>query len=433
MKTILTSIAVGSVFAALTAAQQPPQYSVTDLGPAGTPFSAASSLNNHGLVSGSATASDGTSRAVLWFKGLISDISQPGLGGPNSGGGAVNDSGQVIGQAETSSIDPNHENFCGYGTGLQCVAFLWQKGAMTQLPSLGGNNSGWGWINNRGQVAGYAENSVRDPECPAGVAVNGSGPQVLDFEAVIWGPRPGEIRELAPLPGDSVGIALGLNDVGQAVGISGRCGNTILPGFTAGPHAVMWEADGSVHDLGNLGGTVNTALLAVGNAALFINNRGQVTGTSALPGNTVNYPFLWTKEKGMQSLPLLPGDVVGAGLGMNNQGAVVGASIGSGGASSGFPSAVLWNHGADGAVIDLNSFTTNSPFLALLTAFGINDVGEIVGFGLTNTYEIHGFLATPNSGTTVRATEVTNPGVNRSIVLENIRGRIPGGFRSPRW
>ena len=52
---------------------------------------------------------------------------------------------------------------------------------------------------------------------------------------------------------DSVGMAFGINDLGEAVGISGRCANTILPGFAAGPHVVLWESDGSVHDLANLG------------------------------------------------------------------------------------------------------------------------------------------------------------------------------------
>jgi hypothetical protein len=56
------------------------------------------------------------------------------------------------------------------------------------LPTLGGNNGTVGQINNLGEVAGIAENSTRDPECPPGVAFTGTGPQVLDFEAVIWGP-----------------------------------------------------------------------------------------------------------------------------------------------------------------------------------------------------------------------------------------------------
>src|SRR5579863_10729263 len=68
-------------------AGHPPRYTVTDLGPAGDPFSQASFVNNPGLVTGLDTAADGTQHAVLWYKGLFTDISTPGLGGPNSGAG----------------------------------------------------------------------------------------------------------------------------------------------------------------------------------------------------------------------------------------------------------------------------------------------------------------------------------------------------------
>jgi uncharacterized membrane protein len=104
-----------------------------------------------------------------------------------------------------------------FGTGLQCVPFLWRYGAagMTALPTLGGTNAAFGGINNLGQVAGYAENAHRDPACPGKVAVNGTGPQLFDFQAVIWGPKAGQIQELSPLPGDTVAMANGINDYGQ--------------------------------------------------------------------------------------------------------------------------------------------------------------------------------------------------------------------------
>ena len=41
--------------------------------------------------------------------------------------------------------------------------------------------------------------------------MNGTGPQVLNVQAVIWGPQPGELRQLQPLPGDTVAMALGIN------------------------------------------------------------------------------------------------------------------------------------------------------------------------------------------------------------------------------
>jgi probable HAF family extracellular repeat protein len=388
-----------------------PRYAVTDLGPAGNPFSQATWLNNSGLVTGFDIGPDGASHAVLWSNGTVEDISQPGLGGPNSGAFAINQSGQVVGEAETSTPDPNNENVCGYGTGFQCLAFLWRDGVMTPLQPLGGTNSGISMVNGLGEIVGLAETATRDPECPTGALPNGIGPLQFDYEAVIWGPDPGQIRELLPESGDTVGVAMGINDGGQAVGVSGRCGNTVPPGFVAGPHAVLWDRDGTVHDLGSFGGTSNLAVPAVGNAAVAINNAGQVVGTSALPDNQENQPFLWTSKTGMRHLELLSGDVVGAGLGINNRGEVVGASISQGGPASGNPKAVVWRNGTDGPVTDLNNYIAGSAFDGgqLLTAYSINDVGEIAGFGVTSTGELHAFLATPCNGNSPNCQDGTTP------------------------
>jgi probable HAF family extracellular repeat protein len=204
---------------------------------------------------------------------------------------------------------------------------------------------------------------------------------------VIWGSRPGEIRELAPLPGDSVGVALGINDQGQAVGGSGRCGNTILPPLASAPHAVLWEKDGSVHYLGSLGGT-NI------NMALFINNHGQVVGASAPPGGTSPFDahtFLWTREMGMRDLGTLPGDVASVGAAINDDGEVVGGSFDAEGNSRAF----VWQNGVMHSLDD-PLIAPDSP-LFLLIATAINARGEIFGFGATSAGEVHAFLATPRS------------------------------------
>jgi probable HAF family extracellular repeat protein len=91
---------------------QPPSYKLTDLGPANNQFSQASGVDNFGLITGLATAADGSQHAVVWLNGVMTDIGKPGLGGPNSGGGNVNAFGQLLGGAETSLKDPNNENFC---------------------------------------------------------------------------------------------------------------------------------------------------------------------------------------------------------------------------------------------------------------------------------------------------------------------------------
>jgi uncharacterized membrane protein len=204
MKTILTSIAAGSLLAALATAQ-PPRYTVTVLDTLpGDKSSEAFVVSNNSLISGVSIAADGSQRAVLWYQGQIHDISKPGLLGPNSLP-AVNIRGQAAVIAERLEKDPNNENFCAFNTGLKCQPFFWQGGLMTPLPLLGGYNGEAFFINNQGEVAGFAENGTRDPECPSGVSgFSGTGPQVLDYEAVIWGPSRGQIRVLRPLNGDTV-------------------------------------------------------------------------------------------------------------------------------------------------------------------------------------------------------------------------------------
>jgi probable HAF family extracellular repeat protein len=431
------------------------RYVLTDLGPKGNPFSQATGINNPGLVTGLDTTSDGTQHAVLWYKGLFTDIGDPALGGPNSGAGGVNRFGLVMGGAETSAEDRNHENFCGYGTGKQCLVFSWHDGVMTKLPTLGGINAAYGGINNLGEISGYAENNVRDPQCPKKVRPNGTGPQILDFKPVIWGPKPREIRELRLPKGDTVGLSSAINDAGQAVGMTGTCGNTEIAPLFAAPHAVLWEKDRTLHDLGNLGSTGNPEVIAYGNGAIAINNSGWVAGVSALPkiknaecpATSIEpkcfpfHPFLWTAKTGMHDLGVLPGDFVGAGLGINNRGEMVGASISSPGPSSGNPRAFLWRNGV---MRDLNTLIPRDSPLYLLTAFAINDWGLIVGFGVQmSTGDLHGFLLTPcnqvhvQTASCTRTTDETaseaDEGVVRPAVVlsqsarEQLAHRVPFG------
>ena len=365
------------------------KYHVTDLGTLGGPFSEATSVANDGLVSGAATLPDGSQHATLWYGSLKADLGTlAGAGkksaGLNSSAFTVNDFAQAVGASELSKQDKDSENFCGFGTGLRSLPFLWQDEVMKALPTFGGRNGQAISINNRGLVVGVAEEAGTDVHCVA--------PQTHDFESVIWGPAPGEIQKLRPLPGDTVGIGLWINHQGQAVGQSGSCGNTLLPPLAVGPHSVLWE-NGAVIDLGNLGGACLTpcksaALGPLGNTALYINERGQVVGTSALTGEETMHAFLWTKLTGMQDLGTVPGDFASVALSVNEHGEVVGLSIDK----TGVPRAFLRRHGR---MIDLNSlFPADAPIHALVAEV-INSRGEISGFGVTSSGQTHGFLATP--------------------------------------
>lgn len=385
------------------AAQQPAAnavgYKIIDLGTlAGGNFSQATFVADNRLVTGISMTNDGVQHAVAWYRSSIVDFGNP-LGGPNSGAFGANEAGLISGQGETAKLDPNNENFCAYFTGLQCHPFAWRDGAIKQLPTLGGNNGTVGPPNRFGEIPGIAETSVKDPTCPATPAVNGTGPQVLRFKPVIWDAR-SRVHELRLPVGDTVGMAFWLNDEGEAVGSTGVCADTIVPPFAIGSHAIMWDREGRARDLGSLGGVPNPQLLGVGNVAFAINDRAQVTGVSVMPDGINEHAFLWTSATGMRDLGTLPGDNISAALGMNNLGDIVGASIAGPDPLTGVPKAVVWHHGV---ITDLNTVVPEDTSLFLLTAFMINDAGQVVGFGVDlNTSEVHGFLATPSMGTALQ-------------------------------
>src|ERR1700730_12556699 len=103
----------------LIAAQEPKQpvrYTVRDLGTLGGTFSQAFGMNDKGAVVGYATLPGDTAlHAFLWRKGEMTDLGT--LGGSDSRAYSqalsVNERNEVLGFSETSVADPLGENFCG--------------------------------------------------------------------------------------------------------------------------------------------------------------------------------------------------------------------------------------------------------------------------------------------------------------------------------
>ena len=381
MKPILTGIVAATLLATVVDAQSS-RYFLQDLGTLpGATFSQASDMNDWGVVAGISATPEGTQHAVLWVAGRPVDIASRTRGGLNTGAFGINEWGQVSMQVETSTPDPNGEDFCGYGTHLTCRAARWHLGVLTRLRTLGGNNATAGNINNLGQIPGTAETKIVDASCSA------SQPsQVLQYRPVIWEPNPETIRQLPLLSGDTVGVAARINDKGQAVGFSGSCGDSALLPLPFGPHAVLWDKDGAVHDLGNLGA-------ATVNIGLAINNRGEVVGASSLAADSTPFyrtdAFLWTRRQGMQDLGTLPGDVHSGATGINDRGEVVGLS----GDGAGNIRAFHWQ---DGAMRDLNTLVPADAPVYLLFATAINADGAIAGWGVhKETGEVHAFKLIP--------------------------------------
>jgi probable HAF family extracellular repeat protein len=374
--------AIVILLSGLAALAQPPNpnlpsYTVTDLGTInGGTFSIPYSMDAYGLVSGAAALPNNSQQAVLWMGRVKLDIGKPGLGGPDSVAFATNTGLQAVGEAENSTKDPNGEDFCGFGTHLECLPFLWQHGVMSALPTLGGTNGVVNQINKEGLAAGWAENTVRDPNCPA--------PQVLEFKPVTW--TNGRIQQLPTVNGDAVGVALAANDSGVVVGSTGDCAafnQNLLFSLTA-VHAVLWQS-GKAIDLGNLGGGSGQA---GGNIAWSINNARQVVGASDLPGDTNFHGFRWTSTTGMQDLGTLEGDVNSTASWISDKGEVVGASFDANFNARAF----LWKNGV---MTDINTLVpANSP-IYMLSACSINSSGEITGLGMTSGGQFHAYLATP--------------------------------------
>ena len=208
------------------------------------------------LVTGVATAADGTQHSVFWLGGRIFDIT-PRAKGQNSEAFSFNQWGQASVQAEAAAKDPNNENFCAYGSGLKCLPFVWVYGAMIPLPTLGGNNGSVGNINNRGLMAGFAENSTRDPAVPARSfplrhRTPGSRFRSRRLGARTW---PGA-RAPPAARRHRRRRALDQRQRPGGRACRARAPTPCIPPLAFGPHAVLWDSDGTPVDLGNLGAAV---------------------------------------------------------------------------------------------------------------------------------------------------------------------------------
>jgi probable HAF family extracellular repeat protein len=351
-------------------------YKVTDLGSEGNDnLGCAMSVNNEGwteimagnLPPGEQDSLFGTllnGRALLGIDGFKIDLGT--LGGQNSwmNWGQINDFGQIVGYSETSVPDPNGEDLCGFGTHLTCRPFLWQFFHMIALPTLGGNNGQASGINNRGQIAGFAETTTVDSGCPPNRITMG----------VLW--ENGKPHALPPLGRDPDAIAFGINDQGQAVGYSGTC--------TAANHAVVWE-NGTPIPLQDLG--VEGLSLAWA-----INNQGQIVGEVLNPEGTTQTAALWQNRE-ITNLGTLPGDFGSLASGINSNGQVVGSTWDFG---------FNWSHAfiyQNGEMTDLNTLLPASSNLYATMANKINERGQISGMATVLTGpdagNIHAFLATP--------------------------------------
>ena len=323
-------------------------------------------ISDNGLIAGE--ASNGIldplfpgfaeGRAVLWKDGQILDLGT--LGGNESSAFSVNNRGQVVGVAVNTIPDP----FSFFGTELR--AFLWQDGAMQDLGTLGGPEAWALFVNERGQVAGFATtNAVFNP-----ITLS------LTTDPFLW--EHGTMRDLGTL-GGTLGFPYGLNNQGQVVGTSNLAGDLTS-------HPFLWKR-GSLVDLGTLGGSFGIAM--------GINEAGEVVGFTTTEGDATFHATLW-KDGTITDLGVLDDDCFSSAGAINSKGLIVGASVLTCNPDAVPGRAVLWDKEA---MVDLNTLIPANSSLHLIGATNINDRGEIAGEGLAGCNVIlacgHAFLLIP--------------------------------------
>jgi probable HAF family extracellular repeat protein len=206
----------------------------------GGPFGTSSAINNAGDVVGNAQTARGMRHAVLWRAESPIDLGLLARGDYSSARD-INDKGDIVGEANTI---PNG----------RLSAFLWHKGRMRQLPKLAGSTfCSAQAVNNLSEIVGSCD-------LPNGTV-----------HGVIW--RGGHVDDLGALgDDDSPSTALDINLHRQVVGSS-----EVTEGKL---RAFLWEK-GQLFDL-NRTIPPNSGWLLL--AASRINDKGEIAGRGYFEG-----------------------------------------------------------------------------------------------------------------------------------------------------
>jgi len=299
--------------------------------------------------------------AVVWERnGQIVNLGT--LGGTQSLAGGINERGQIVGVAADTIPDP----YSLFGWATRTRGFIFEKGVMRDLGTLGGTDASPSFINERGQIAGISYVEFNPP----------ANPDVCDFHPITTHPffwEKGKMIDIGTL-GGTCASATTINNRGQVVGNSNLPGDEIL-------HPYLWER-GRLTDLGTFGGTYGVA-----NA---LNDAGEIVGVASTEGDQAFPAYFWKNGK-MNNIGTVKDDLCGIPHSINAMGQVVGAS---GCTDEGFEvHGFLWEPG--GSMIDLNDFVPPGSDLRVTDGETINDRGEIAGSGLLPNGDFHAVVLIP--------------------------------------
>jgi len=197
-------------------------------------------------------------------------------------------------------------------------------------------------------------------------------------EAVLW--DKGKLIRLGRLPDETKSAAVAINNRGEIVGTSGHALSSVdVRGF-------VWE-NGRMADLGDLGGarvspkSINDKGQVVGSA---VNKKGELRGFLWQDGKMTELPILTENQKGEK---ILENSEACVAVSINNRSQIVGQCDLETDTGIQGPRAVLWQNGK---IIDLNSLVRANSGWFLNWPVQINDREQVIGrgrsHGVDNSY-----------------------------------------------
>jgi probable HAF family extracellular repeat protein len=336
-----------------------------------------------------------THSAIAQQQYTITDLGK--LGGRASACYEIDKDGRVTGWSETNQLNPS-------GVAIK-KPFIWHHGTMSEIPSL---------VNGKAETAVAIATVTSSIVFPVyyltGDAETSTGStHAFFYDSTFFS---GGTRDIGLLPNTTESHGLDVNTSGQVAGWAASAN---------GPLAFLYSQSSGITDIS----------LGSPSAAYGINNKGQVVGyyfngsydrafiytistgqrqdIKAVPGYPYSYAFS-ISEKGTYIVGYVAdrsfttgqyrafiydqasglriiGTVKGYARAVNNEGHAVGTFKNSSGEDRAF---IFQN----GQMTDLNSLIPSGTGWVITAAKGINDAGQIVGYG-TIGGEQHALLMTP--------------------------------------